>query len=158
MRKLIKLLLLPALLFLLVSCSPDTGTPEEQIQKTISSMETAIEQRSLDSVRELVDDDYSDEWNGNRRSALRALMLYFQGHQSIHLLTRTMKIELNEDATAATVIIYVGMAGEPVDEAESLLNVKADAYRFEIKLRKEDEDWLVHGARWQHVRAEDFTF
>ena len=119
-------------------------------------MESAVEQRSLDSVKELVDGDYKDEWNGNRRAALRALMFYFQGHQSIHLLTRVSDIRLSDDEKSASATVYVGMSGDPVEQSEALINLNADLYRFDIELIADDNDWLVSSARWQRARLEDF--
>jgi hypothetical protein len=121
----------------------------------VSAMEAAVELRSLDKVKEHVDSTYSDEWNGNRRAALRALLFYFQGHQSIHLLTRISNIDLNDDATGASVIVYVGMAGNPVEKSESLIDLNADLYRFDIKLVADGNDWLISSARWQRARVED---
>ncbi len=143
-------------LFLLSACNQETSTPEEQIRNVVSAMETAVEQRSLDSVKELIDAEYSDEWNGNRRAALRALLFYFQGHQSIYLLTRISDIELNDDATRASVTVYVGMAGNPVEQAESLISLNADLYRFDITLRTDGNEWLVSSAKWQRARVDDF--
>jgi len=122
----------------------------------VSSMEAAVEQRSL--VKELVDSEYSDEWNGSKRAALRALMFYFQGHQSIYLLTRVSNIKLNDDATAASVTVYVGMAGNPVEKSEALIDLNADLYRFDIKLVAKGNDWLVKSAKWQRARPENFGF
>lgn len=124
----------------------------------VSAMEAAVEQRSLESVKELVDSEYSDEWNGSRRAALRALMFYFQGHQSIYLLTRISNIELNDDASAASVTVYVGMAGDPVEKSQSLIDLKADLYRFDIKLVVDGNDWLVSSAKWERARLENFGF
>ncbi len=143
-------------LFLLSACSQETNNPEEQIHNLVSAMETAVKQRSLEGVKELVDNEYSDEWNGSRRAALRALMLYFQGHQSIYLLTRISSIKLNDEATAASVVVYVGMAGDPVEKSESLIDLNADLYRFDIKLVLDGNDWLVKSAKWQRARLENF--
>jgi len=145
-------------ILLLSACSQDTKSPEEQIRSMISAMETAVEQRSLDSVKELVDSEYKDEWNGNRRAALRALMFYFQGHQSIHLLTRISDIQLSDDASIASVTVYVGMAGEPVEKSESLIDLNADLFRFDIELVADGSDWLVSSAKWQRARLENFGF
>ncbi len=158
MYRLINILLLVSIIFLLNACSQDTIGPEESIRNTVSAMESAVEQRSLDSVKELVDSEYSDEWNGSRGAALRALMFYFQGHQSIHLLTRISNIKLNDDETAASVTVYVGMAGNPVENSESLINLNADLYRFDIKMVADDKDWLVKSAKWQRARVENFDF
>ena len=143
-------------IYLISACSQDTNDPEQQIRNMVSAMETAVEQRSLDNVKVHVDSDYSDEWNGNRRAALRALLFYFQGHQSIHLLTRISNIDLSDDLTSASVVVYVGMAGDPVEKSESLIDLNADLYRFDIQLEAEGNDWLISSARWQRARVEDF--
>lgn len=145
-------------LFILSACSQETATPEEQIRNMVSAMETAVEQRSLDSVKELVDAEYSDEWNGNKQAALRALLFYFQGHQSIYLLTRVSDIDISDDATSAEVTVYVGMAGSPVEQADSLISLNADLYRFDIKLVTDDNNWLVKSAMWKRALPENFEY
>lgn len=145
-------------LLILTSCSQDTNSPEQQIQNTISAMEAAVEQRSLDSVKELVSSEYKDEWSGSRRAALRSLMFYFQGHQSIHLLTRTSDIQIADDGKSARAIVYVGMAGKPVEESEVLIDMNADLYRFDVDLLADGDEWQVTSARWQPARPENFDF
>ncbi|MGB5224353.1 MAG: hypothetical protein WBM38_04555 [Arenicellales bacterium] len=158
MNKLSIIKLLSICFLILASCSQHTDSPQEQIQKTISAMEAAVEQRSLDSVKELVSSDYKDEWNGNRRAALRSLMFYFQGHQSIHLLTRTSDIELADDGKSASAIVYVGMAGKPVEKSEYLIDMNADLYRFDVDLVTDGDEWRVISASWQPARPENFDF
>ena len=158
MKKLSIIKLLSVSLLLLSSCSQDTNSPEQQIQSVISAMEAAVEQRSLDSVKELVSSDYKDEWNGSRRAALRSIMFYLQGHQSIHVLTRTSDIQITEDGKRASAIVYVGMAGNPVVESEVLIDMNADLYRFDVDLLADGDEWRVSSARWQPARPENFDF
>ena len=145
-------------IFLLAACSEQKETPEVRIRNMVSAMESAVQQRSLDQVKELVSSDYSDEWNSDRRAALRSLLFYFQGHQSIHLLTRISDIQLNDDASKASVTVYVGMAGQPVEKSASLIDLNADLYRFDVDLIADGDQWLVSSARWQKARVENFDF
>ena len=145
-------------IFLLSACNEQKDTPEVQIRNMVSAMESAVQQRSLDQVKELVSSDYRDEWNGDRRAALRSLLFYFQGHQSIHLLTRISDIQLNDDASKASVTVYVGMAGQPVDKSASLIDLNADLYRFDVDLIADGDEWLVSSARWEKARVENFDF
>ena len=46
--------------------------------------------------------------------------------------------------TAAEVSITVGMAGTN----DSALGISADAYRFELELEFDGDDWLLISARW----------
>jgi hypothetical protein len=145
-------------IFLLSACTEDMDDPEVRIRNMVSAMESAVQQRSLDQVKELVSSDYKDQWNNDRRAALRSLLFYFQGHQSIHLLTRISDIQLNDDASQARVIVYVGMAGQPVDKSESLIALNADLYRFDVDLIADGDKWLVSSARWEKARVENFDF
>ena len=158
MKKLSIVKLLSVSLLILTSCSQDRNSPEQQIQNIISAMEAAVEQRSLDNVKQLVSSEYKDEWNGSRRAALRSLMFYFQGHQSIHLLTRTNDIQLADDGKSARAIVYVGMAGKPVEKSEVLIDMNADLYRFDVDLLADGDEWQVISARWQPARPENFDF
>lgn len=145
-------------IFLLSACNEEKDTPEVQIRNMVSAMESAVQQRSLDQVKELVSSDYRDEWHSDRRAALRSLLFYFQGHQSIHLLTRISDIQLNDDASKASVTVYVGMAGQPVEKSASLIDLNADLYRFDVDLTADGDKWLVSSARWQKARVENFDF
>ena len=142
----------------LAACSEAPGSPEQQIRLLVADMESAVQQRSLDQVKSLVSADYRDEWNGNRSAALRSLMFYFQGHQSIHLLTRISDIQLQNEQQKALVTIYVGMAGKPVESSDQLIEVNADVYRFDIDLVTDGSEWLVSGARWQPARPDNLQF
>lgn len=149
-------LIVPGLL--LTACSEDTGSPEQQIRQLLADMESAVQQRSLDQVKPLVSADYNDQWNGSRSAALRSLMFYFQGHQSIHLLTRVSEIQLAEDQKQARVTVYVGMAGKPVENSQQLLAINADVYRFDIDLVTNGKEWLVSRAQWQPARPDNLQF
>jgi hypothetical protein len=87
---------------------------------------------------------------------LRSLIFYFQGHQSIHLLTRVADLQISDDAKSARLLVYVGMAGKPIANADYLIALNADLYSFDVSLINDGGDWLVRGASWQRVRPENF--
>jgi hypothetical protein len=47
-------------------------------------------------------------------------------------------------------VLDVGMAGTN----DGVLGFSADAYRFEMQLEKEDDDWLLMSARWGEIGGE----
>lgn len=141
---------------LAVSGCSEPSPPEVRIRAAIDAIEQAAERRSLDGVAEHVSDDYSDAWHSDRRAALRSLLVYFQGHQDIHLLTRISEIRLSDDASTATATMYVGMAGVPVESAEALLTVNAELYRFDVELQRDGDDYQVVAARWRRASVDDF--
>ncbi|GBE45116.1 hypothetical protein BMS3Bbin11_00196 [bacterium BMS3Bbin11] len=50
------------------------------------------------------------------------------------------------------------MAGDPVEKSESLIDLNADLYRFDINLVLDGNDWLVSSAKWERARLENFGF
>jgi hypothetical protein len=141
---------------LFVAGCGEQSPPEVRVRAVIDAIEQAAETRSLDGVAEHVADDYSDTWHDSRRAALRSLLVYFQGHQNIHLLTRISDIRLSDDQSSALVTVYVGMAGRPVESAEALLTVNAELYRFDVELQRDGDSYRVMTARWRRASVEDF--
>lgn len=153
-RLLISLLAIVSLL--IAACGSDPESPEQQIYRMLADMESAVQERSLDRVKSMVSPDYSDEWHPSRSAALRSLIFYFQGHQSIHLLTRVADLQISDDAKSARLLVYVGMAGKPIANADYLIALNADLFSFDISLINDGDDWQVRGASWQRVRPENF--
>lgn len=143
-------------IFLFSACGKDAASPEEKIYQMMEQMESAIQERSLDRVKTMVSSGYTDEWHPSRAAALRSLIFYFQGHQNIHLLTRVTDLQISHDEKSANLVIYVGMAGKPIENADYLIALKADLFRFDVNLVNDGGDWLVAGASWQRVRPESF--
>ncbi|MEW7981215.1 MAG: hypothetical protein AB2813_15930 [Candidatus Sedimenticola endophacoides] len=85
----------------------------------------------------------------------RLALGYFLRHKSIHLLTQIERIELL-DEERARVVLFVAMAGSPLEGVEQLLNLRADLHRFELDLVLEQAQWRVARAHWQRARAADF--
>ena len=53
--------------------------------------------------------------------------------------------------------MFVAMAGGPITNAEELLLIRADLYRFDIAFADEgDNDWKVIGADWRRAERSDF--
>jgi hypothetical protein len=52
--------------------------------------------------------------------------------------------------------VLVALAGTPIHDPSALLGVRADLYRFDVRLRDEDGHWRVTSAEWQPASAADF--
>ena len=140
----------------LTACSSNPDDPEQQIREMLTKGEKAVEERSITSVLDHVTDNYKDKYGRNKKEIKRIVAAYILRNQSIHLLTRIHEIALNEDQTRAEVILYVGMAGVPVDNAEQLVYTRADLYRFDLSLALESGEWLVTAGTWDQARLENF--
>ena len=94
-------------------------------------------------------ESYADA-RGNERSDIENLLrIYFLRQQKIALLTSIEQITVYAD-TAAKIELTVGMAGIN----DSVLGLSADAYRFELELEKDADEWLLISARWGELGEE----
>lgn len=146
---------LVVLAIVISGCSSKTST-EDRIRAVISMIEEAAEERSMSGVSKHLSVDYKDKYHLNRRAAVRSLLGYFHQHRSIHLLTRITSLEIEAGKQAADAVVYVAMAGVPVESIEALVAVKANLYRFDIRLLEEEGEWKVNFSEWREAAIADF--
>jgi hypothetical protein len=77
------------------------------------------------------------------------LRAYFFRQHSIGLLTNIEEIRVYGDS-AAEIDLTVGMAGSN----DGVFGFSADAYRFQLELARDDDDWLLISARWAQLGDE----
>ena len=146
---------LVVLAILISGCSSETST-EDHIRAVISMIEKAAEERSMSGVSQHLSVNYKDKYHWNRRAAVRSLLGYFHQHRSIHLLTRITSVEIDTGEQAANAVVYVAMAGVPVESIDALVTVKANLYRFDIRLLEEQGQWRVINTEWREASVADF--
>jgi hypothetical protein len=148
-----RLVCVVTLLMLLMGC----GGPEEPLESRIRSLiETgreAAQDRNMEFFREVIDPEYSDSRGYGRAELLRMLTGYFYRNRSIYLVTRTEEI-IPVEHNRARAVVYVGMAGSPVEGFEQLLTLRADLYRLELEFRLDEGLHLVH-AQWRRANPEE---
>jgi len=140
---------------LLLSCSSDTGTPEERIRQLLTEGERAVESRSVTAVEPFLSSRYRDDRGQGRRAVLRLLAGYFLGHQSIHLLTQVSEVSLTGEQEAEATV-FVAVAGQPIESTTQLLSLRADLIRLDLHLSSESGEWQVVSARWRRAEPADF--
>lgn len=155
-KKLRAWLVLGVAVLIAVGCAPAPESPESQVRALFGQAREAAEQKDLATLRRAVSDRYEDAHGHDKRAVEGILRLQFLRHESIHLFTRVSAVVFPEpDRAQATV--YVAMAGRPIPEAEALMRLKADFYRFDFVLAKEGEDWKVIRADWRPADLGDFV-
>ena len=138
-----------AALLLQAACGGNSGTPEEALRAWVEAAELAAEEKARGALVGMISPDYIDA-RGNDRAALdRTLRLLFLRQQSITLLVKLDSVEVFNE-TAAQVSLTVGMAGTNGGR----FGLSADAYRFELDLVAEDDEWLLTAARWGELGKE----
>lgn len=143
-----------ALLFAL-GCGGGEETPEEQVRKVMAALEAAAEARDVGALKEHLSESYKDPQGNDRRMVLGLATGHFMRNSSLYLLTRVKEVEIPEPGRAR-VDALIALAGTPIKDPEALLGVRADVYRFDVRLGDEDGAWRVTSAAWQPANAGDF--
>ena len=86
---------------------------------------------------------YADARGNSRDDIEKLLRLYFLRRHQVAFFTRIDELTVFGDS-AAKVLLQVGMAGTN----DTALGFSADAYRIEMELERDGDDWLLIAARW----------
>lgn len=144
------------LLIGLSACGEDAKSPEMQLREQIASAEAAAESRDLNALKDMVAEQYGDDRGLDKRTVLQLLRGYFLRHRTIYLLTRIQNIDLPYP-NQAQATVFVAMAGQPIDTAQTLRLIRADLYRFDLVFEAKDQThWQVTDAAWRRAKLDDF--
>lgn len=133
----------------LSACGGPEAGPEEQLRQWVSRGQAAVEAKERSDLVDMISPAYADSRGSDRGDIENMLRLYFFRQNSISLLTKIDEIRLYGE-TAAEIELTVGMAGT----SEGVFGFSADAYRFELELESDDDDWLLISARWGELGEE----
>jgi hypothetical protein len=130
-------------------------TPETQVRRTVTEAAAAAERKDAAALRALVSDSYADTQGRDKKTVDGIVRVYFLRSQSLHLFTHTTSVEF-PDKNKASVVVYVGMAAQPVPNVETLERLRADLYRFELVFENQRNAWRVIAAEWRSAEIADF--
>jgi len=132
-----------ACIVILTACGgPETGS-DEQLRQWVSRGEEAAEAKERRELIGMISPAYTDARGNERGDIENILRAYFFRQNSITLLSKIEEVRLIADS-AAEIELTVGMAGQN----DGVLGFSADAYRFELELTREGDEWLLISARW----------
>lgn len=134
---------------LLLACSGPASDPDEAIRAWVAEAQEHAEEKKRKALVDLISPDYSDARGNERRDIENLLRLYFLRQQRIGVLSTIDAITLFDD-TAAKVELRAGLA----TTGEGVLDFDADAYRIELELIREGDEWLLLSARWGRLGHE----
>jgi len=138
-----------AYLAVLGGCGGPEAGPEEQVRQWLGAGQQAAQTKERGDLLDLISPSYADSRGLDRDDIGDRLRVYFLRQQSIKLLTSIEEIRLYGDS-AAEVDLTVGMAGKN----DSVFGFSADAYRFQLELERDGDDWLLISARWGELGEE----
>lgn len=137
----------------LFSCSDDKISPEDEIRQYIENIRVAAEERNHRDVADLVDESYADQQDLKKKQLIKKLRAYFFTHKNIHLYTQIESIVFQSE-NKAFVTLHVAMTGNAIKDINALNSLRAQVYRFELLLTKNNY-WLLKQARWQQTSIKD---
>ena len=132
------------LVFLLASAcgGPEEG-PEEAIRAWVEAGHKAAEAKDRGSLLDMISPAYTDSRGNSREDIGNIMRFYFLRQDKVVLITHLDELDVFGDS-AAELVLQVGMAGSN----DNALGFSADAYRFEMELVRDGDDWLLIAARW----------
>lgn len=130
-------------LLVLAACGGDDSSPESEIRAWVAAMQSAAEEKNRGDLLDGISTAYTDTRGHSRDDINDLLRVYFLRQNTIALLTSIDEVRVIGE-TAAEVELTVGMAGTN----DRALGISADAYRFELELENDGDDWLLISARW----------
>jgi hypothetical protein len=136
------------------ACRSGEDSPGAKIRATIERAEAFTEAKDLGGLKDLVSDAYRDDAGQDKRAILGLLFVQFRRHESIHLLTRIDRLDIQPAQAAVTV--FTAMAGRPIPSASALPALRADLYRFDLTFTEEGGVWRVASSKWRPADLNDF--
>lgn len=128
---------------LLQGCGGPGDSPEDEVRRWLADAQAAVEAEDRGALMNMLADNYADA-RGNDRAAIdQTLRFWFLRQDSIVLISNIEDIRISGD-TAAHVALTAGMAGA----SDAAFGFSADAYRFELELENDGDEWLLVAARW----------
>ena len=131
------------------ACGGPASAPEEELRQWVSAGQAAAEAKERRALINMISPAYADV-RGRDRDAIEAkLRFYFFRQDSVKLLTTIEAIRVIGD-TAAEVDMTVAMTGKN----DSALGFSVSAYRFELELAKDDDQWRLISSRYGQLGEE----
>ena len=137
-----------------MACSSDPTSPEQRIQELNSEAEAAAESKDVSTLKDMVAEDFKHDYL-DKSSVIRLVQMHMFRHKSIHIFSLTKSLQIVDEDTASAEIL-VAMAGEPVEHANQLFDLRADLLRFDVAYGRFDDEWKVVGVSWKRAQVEDF--
>ncbi|MGH8221407.1 MAG: hypothetical protein ACREQZ_00395 [Woeseiaceae bacterium] len=142
-----RLLIITSACAALLGCGNPAEGPEESLRRWVAEAQDAAENRDRAALMRKISGRYADARGNDRKAVDQMLRYYFLRQDQVLLVSRIDGIEVSGE-TAGNVRLTTGMAGTGGGAA---LDFRADAYRFELELEHDGDDWMLIGARWGQV-------
>jgi hypothetical protein len=131
------------------ACGGPASEPEEELRAWVADGMEAARNKERRELVGMISSSYADARGNERGDIENLLRVYFLRMSNIKLLSTIEEITVYDD-TAAEIIMTIGMAGTH----DGVMGFSADAYRFELELEKNSDEWQLIAARWGELGDE----
>lgn len=137
------------------ACLKGDGKTEEQVLLAlVDQMVAAAERNDVKQLREHLSREYSDGAGRGYRE-MNALLAYHylrQGKVTVYVVDRKVEVDRSQRPLRARMRVKALLTGGPrVRKLVDLVPSSARALTFDLRLRKDDGRWMLHGATWEHI-------
>jgi len=140
------------LLFAMSACSNQGQlTPEQQVEKVIDAMESAIENRNNSQFMEHISDDYLDHTANTKKSIRKIATAYLLQNKNINLIIQLDSVDLINQSTAA-IEATILMTGTKANLTGRLPFLRFDNQKVSGVFRLTGDDWLLSSISWETQR------
>jgi len=133
----------------LTACGGPAEGPEQALRSWVSQGQELAEAKDRRALVDMISPSYTDSRGNGRDDIEKLFRMYFLRQHKVALITRIEELNVY-DESAAQLVLAVGMAGTN----DSTFGFSADAYRFEMELELDHEEWLLTSARWGELRGD----
>jgi hypothetical protein len=131
------------------ACGGPASEPEEELRAWVADGMEAARNKERRELVGMISSSYADARGNERGDIENLLRVYFLRMSNIKLLSTIEEITVYDD-TAAEIVMTIGMAGTH----DGVMGFSADAYRFELELEKDSDEWQLIAARWGELGDE----
>ena len=134
----------------LTSACKKPMSEEDKIRAMINDTADLAKDKDIKGILAHVSKDYRDP-EGNDRNALKGILfVYLQGYEKVGVFVRDVQVTVNGDQAEAQVkVILTG--GQDPDKMGDMVPKSGGGYLIELKLAKQDGDWMVVRATWTDI-------
>ncbi len=128
----------------------DVTSPEEQIRALLETVERAVEEGDLDSLREAISEHYDDERGQDKKDLVRYLTFHVLRNSNRHVLSRVRQVDV--DGAFATVRLHAGLASTPLESPDDWSGIRASIYAMDLQFAEEEAGvWRLVTALWRRA-------
>lgn len=137
------------LLLFLLACSEDVVSPEDQLRNWVSQMETAVTEKDVGAIRDLVSDDYKDTAGNSKDRAMLQLALLFKQYDNVALNNSIKEVEVSGDFGRLLLETNFSQSA-----AFAKFGLTDNNYLFQLTFDKDGDSWLLNYLSYESTRSQ----